>query len=94
MDLGRDLESKTALYCKALLLVVVLLLSGFVNLSEPGLTLRAISLTIVVWSSARIYYFMFYVIEKYIDPSFRFAGVGAAVTYLIGRRKREPDAGI
>ena len=83
MDLGRDLESKTALYCKALLLVVVLLLSGFVNLSEPGLTLRALSLTIVVWSSARIYYFMFYVIENYVDSNFKFSSIYSFVIYVV-----------
>ena len=83
MDLGRDLESKTALYCKALLLVVVLLLSGFVNLFEPGLTLRAISLTIVVWSSARIYYFMFYVIENYVDSNYKFSSFYSFVKYVV-----------
>lgn len=29
---------------------------------------------IAVWSFCRLYYFGFYVIERYIDPSYRFSG--------------------
>ena len=77
------------MYVKAVLFVIILLsCSGLLLLASP--TWRtAFLLALIIWSSARLYYFIFYVIEKYIDPSFRFAGVGAAVSYLIGRRKPE-----
>ena len=32
-------------------------------------------------------YFAFYVIEHYVDPGFRFSGLGAFVRYLFARRK-------
>jgi len=42
-------------------------------------------LAAIIWSAARLYYFMFYVIEKYVDPGYRFAGVFACVRYLVYR---------
>jgi hypothetical protein len=45
----------------------------------------AVLLAIAVWCFCRAYYFAFYVIEKYVDPTFRFSGLGSAVRYLCGR---------
>ncbi|MFM7132162.1 MAG: hypothetical protein ACKO0V_22670 [bacterium] len=39
------------------------------------------------WASARSYYFCFYVVENYIDPKFRFAGLASVVRHLIFSRK-------
>jgi ZIP family zinc transporter len=30
----------------------------------------------------------FYVIEKYIDPAYRFSGLGSLVVYIVARRRR------
>ena len=51
---------------------------------------QALLVGLVAWSAARLYYFMFYVIEKYVDPQFKFAGIGAFVLYLIRRRTDRP----
>jgi hypothetical protein len=40
-------------------------------------------LAIAIWSFCRFYYFAFYVIENYVDPTFRFAGLFAFATYLM-----------
>lgn len=40
-------------------------------------------------ASARLYYFMFYVIERYVDPSYRFSGLASALRYLFFRSRRE-----
>ena len=50
----------------------------------------ALLLAIAIWSFARAYYFAFYVIEHYIDPTFRFAGLTSLVSYLL-RRRPPPD---
>jgi len=50
----------------------------------------ALLFALVIWASARLYYFMFYVIEKYIDPQYKFAGVGSFIMYMISSRKK-PD---
>jgi hypothetical protein len=42
-------------------------------------------LAIAIWSFCRAYYFAFYVIEHYVDPSFKFSGLGSALKYLLGK---------
>lgn len=43
-------------------------------------------LAIALVCAARLYYFCFYVIERYIDPTYRFAGLWSVVVYLWRRR--------
>jgi len=53
-------------------------------------TLRdAALLLIAIWSFCRFYYFAFYVIEHYVDPGYRFAGLGDFGRYLWRRRKEK-----
>lgn len=40
---------------------------------------------VAVWSFCRAYYCAFYVIEKYVDPGYRFAGVWSAVRWVVRR---------
>lgn len=58
-----------------------LLLADHLNLRDAFL------LVITVWSFCRFYYFAFYVIEKYVDPEFRFAGLGSFFVYFIRSRR-------
>jgi hypothetical protein len=48
----------------------------------------ALLLGVAIWSFCRFYYFAFYVIEKYVDTSYRFAGLSSFVRYLIVERRR------
>lgn len=41
-----------------------------------------------VWSFARLYYYAFYVLERYIDPEFRYAGLFSLAHYLLKHRSR------
>ena len=68
------LKAKCGLFLVAGSGAAVLLL-----LTTPRVS-SAVLLFLCVWSFARAYYFAFYVIEHYIDPSYRFSGVG------LGRR--------
>ncbi len=52
----------------------------------------ALLLALAVWSFCRAYYFAFYVIEHYVDPGFRFSGLGAFARYWFSRRSgRRPE---
>lgn len=55
----------------------------------------AVLMAVTVWGFCRAYYFAFYVIEHYIDPRFRFAGLTAFFRYVIAhrspRKKSETD---
>jgi hypothetical protein len=43
-------------------------------------------LALAVWAFCRFYYFTFYVIERYVDPTFRFSGFGSFVCYLLKKK--------
>ena len=43
---------------------------------------------IAVWCFARAYYFAFYVIEHYVDSTYRYAGLWDFVAYALSRRSR------
>ena len=48
----------------------------------------AVLLAIAVWSFCRFYYFAFYVIEKYVDPSYKFSGLWSFARYWCGTRRK------
>jgi hypothetical protein len=47
----------------------------------------AVLLAVVIWSFCRFYYFAFYVIEKYMDPTYKFSGLISFVRYWFKRRR-------
>ena len=81
----QDLDDPKWMYLKAALLLVILLASSALLLLEVPTWRAAALLVLVVWASARLYYFLFYVIERYIDPSYRFSGVGSVLRHLLGQ---------
>ena len=84
----RDLTDPRLMYLKAALFLVAGLLCVAGIIAESP-TLRTVALlSIGIWSFCRLYYFFFYVIEHYIDDTFRFSGIGSAVAYLFKRRLR------
>jgi len=46
----------------------------------------AVLLALAIWSFCRFYYFAFYVIEKYVDPTYKFSGLISFAKYLFQRR--------
>lgn len=90
MKLGGDLTNPALMYLKAsLFLVAGSAAAGTILFEHPSLR-TALLLGIAVWAFCRLYYFMFYVVERYIDPGFRFAGIGSFLLYLRRRRNRNP----
>lgn len=83
----RDLKSRRWIIFKAwLFLASGVMAAAGVLIESPNIRTLML-LGIALWSFCRLYYFAFYVIERYLDPTFRFAGIGSAVTYLVrGRR--------
>jgi hypothetical protein len=82
----RDLTSTRLIYLKGFLFFLTgLLASTVILLDHPSLKVAAL-LAVAVWSFARAYYFAFYVIEHYIDPTHRYAGLAAFLRYLLRRR--------
>ena len=50
----------------------------------------ALLLALALWCFCRAYYFAFYVIERYVDPSFKFSGLGSFLVYLLRGKKQKP----
>jgi len=83
----RDLTDPRWIKFKGILFLIVgLLAAALLFLEAPTLKVATL-LVIAVWCFCRAYYFAFYVIEKYIDPGFRFSGLWSAVRYLCSRRR-------
>jgi hypothetical protein len=53
----------------------------------------AVLLALAVWCFARFYYFAFYVIEHYVDPGYKFAGLTSLALYFLRSRSRQRKAG-
>ncbi len=81
----RDLESKRAIYAKAALFLVVGAGAATLVLLQSPTMKTGLLLAIAVWSFCRFYYFAFYVIDHYVDDSFRFSGLWLFARYLWGQ---------
>ena len=84
----KDLENPKLMWLKGILFLVIGVVSaGLVWLQSKSLT-TALLLAAAIWAFCRAYYFAFYVLERYADPQFRFAGLWSLVRYIL-RRKRD-----
>ena len=86
----KDLTSPAWIKAKGLLFLFLGLLSAILLFLERP-TLRVVVLLILaVWSFCRFYYFAFYVLERYVDPTYRFSGLFSLARYLLGNPRRKP----
>jgi len=85
MKLSDDLP-KSLIFLKGGLFVLILLMASALVLLADPLWQRAGALLAVIWSSARCYYFMFYVIERYVEPSYKFSSVYSFLLYLLKKK--------
>jgi uncharacterized RDD family membrane protein YckC len=83
-----DLKNPRLLYAKAALFLIAGGIAATVLLLQNPTLKTAALLALTVWSFARAYYFAFYVIEHYIDPGYRFAGLWSVARYLFRGRSR------
>ena len=84
----RDLQSPKLMWLKGILFLVIGTVSAtWLWLEAPGLQ-RTLLLALAIWGFCRAYYFAFYVLEKYVDPEFRFAGLGSLIHHLFEHRRK------
>jgi hypothetical protein len=91
MNLFGDLKSPSLMYLKAFLFLVAGGVAAGVLFWESPTARTAFLLVVAIGSFCRLYYFAFYVVEKWIDPGYRFAGLGSFVLYLLRRERSSPD---
>jgi hypothetical protein len=83
-----DLQSKRLIVLKGFLFLAILALSVALLWADAPGWRTACLLALVVWSSARLYYFLFYVLERYVDPSLKYSGIAALIQQLMSRGRR------
>ena len=82
----KDLKNPNLMLLKAVLFVAIGLIAAGLLIAETPALRTVLLLLLVIWSFSRAYYFAFYVIEKYIDPAYRFSGLSSVAKYLLARR--------
>ncbi len=82
----RDLSSRGLIVAKGLMFLVLAGVTATLLLLEAPSLRGAALMALLVWASCRFYYFLFYVLHHYVDPSLRYAGL-LALLRQIGRTR-------
>ena len=82
----QDLTNPKLIWLKGVLFLLLGVAAAALLVAETPSFKVALLLALAVWSFCRAYYFAFYVIERYVDPSFRFSGLFSFARYALGRR--------
>ena len=82
----RNLTNPFWIKAKGLLFLFLGLLSSAVLLFDRPTFKIVFLLAIAIWSFCRFYYFAFYDLERYVDPSFRFSGLLPLLRHLASKR--------
>ena len=88
----QSITNTKLLYAKAFLLLATGFLAALLLFLEMPSGKVAFLLAIAVWCFSRAYYFAFYVVEHYVDSSYRFSGLWSFACYIW--RKRQGSGGV
>lgn len=81
-----DLKSKHWIVAKGIaFLGIAILAAAQLLLDAPSLR-TALLLAVLAWAAGRFYYFLFYVLERYVDPGLRYTGILALVRAILAKR--------
>lgn len=84
----KDLSSAGWIKFKGLLFLLLGSAAAALLIVENPTWRTAGLLALAIWSFCRAYYFAFYVIEKYVDPSYKFSGLGSFAKYFLTRPRK------
>jgi hypothetical protein len=88
MKITGDIESPWLIHLKGALFLVLGLGGGTMLLVFSPTIRTAMLLVITIWAFCRFYYYLFYVLDRYLGREKRFAGVIDALRYLISKERR------
>jgi len=78
-----DLKNHKLIYLKGILFLLIIVLCAASLLIQSFTIQTTILIGLLIWSSARLYYFIFYVIEHYVDNRYRFVGILSFIKYVV-----------
>ncbi len=82
-----DITHPKLIYAKGILFLLGGVAASALLVAEHPSLKVGLLLAVAVWCFARAYYFAFYVIEHYVDGSYRFSGLWSFALYLLRRKK-------
>lgn len=83
-----DLQSKRWIVAKGIAFLGIAFLASLLLLLEAPSARTALLLAVLAWAACRFYYFLFYVLERYVDPELRYASIVALVHTILARRSK------
>lgn len=84
----RDLSNPAMIWLKGFLLLAIGSVSAVLIFLETPTLKLGILLALTIWGFCRAYYFAFYVISRYVDPSYRFSGLWSFFVYCWRKRSQ------
>jgi len=88
----KDLASPFWIKLKGLLFLLIGFVAAVLVFLDNPKWQTAVLLVLAIWSFCRFYYFAFYVIEKYVDPGYKFSGLISFARYLMRRTPEKEKA--
>ena len=82
-----NLKSTMMIYLKGLLFLLAGIISSIIILIELPTLKIALLLILAFWCFARAYFFAFYVIEHYVDATYKFSGLLSFFRYFLTKNK-------
>jgi hypothetical protein len=83
----KDLSNPIWIKLKGILFLLIGIVTAVLVFLDNPKWQTAVLLALAIWSCCRFYYFAFYVIEKYVDPSYKFSGLISFARYFFSRRE-------
>ena len=81
-----NIGNSKLIWLKGCLFLLVGIASSVLLLFEAPTLRVGLLLTLTIWGFCRAYYFAFYVIERYVDPNYRFSGLISLIIYTLQKR--------
>ncbi|KAF0250245.1 MAG: hypothetical protein FD167_358 [bacterium] len=85
----QDLKSPKLIHLKGCLFLFIGALCAVLIVAETANYKVTLLLIFCVWAFCRFYYYVFYVIEKYVDSQYKFSGLLAFLLYLINKKSNK-----
>lgn len=83
----QDIKDTRLMWLKGILFLVLGAVSAALLFAGSPHWQTALLILVTVWAFCRAYYFAFYVIEHYVDPGFKFSGLGSFLRYWMGKSR-------
>ncbi len=83
-----DLKSPRLIKLKAVLFFLIATAASLLLLQRTPEITSILLLGLALWAACRCYYFAFYVLQHYVDPSFRYSGLISLVRHFFGSKRK------